>query len=89
MAIEIRTRGRHRCTDCGEKWWSESYPDDQKWVACADPIGHPCPKCSKPVEPEPAKVECDAPEYHEPGAMGSWWRFCPHCGVALTTENTP
>ena len=80
MAIEIRSR--HRCTNCGKKWWEA----DHNWNACGLPTEHPCPKCSKPETPEPAKVECDAPEYHEPGAMGSWYRYCPRCGVAITTE---
>ena len=85
MAVEIRRRvaTQHRCTDCGSrtKWGIDN---TSGWSR--DKQAHPCPKCSKPETPEPAKVECDAPEYHEPGAMGSWYRYCPRCGAALTTE---
>ena len=37
-----------------------------------------------PDEPEPEKVECDGPVYHEEHT--AWFRYCPRCGVALTTE---
>lgn len=43
-------------------------------------VYHNCPKC--PAEPEPAKVECDAPQYHD-GSANKWYRYCPRCGVRL------
>lgn len=43
-----------------------------------------CPKCPEP-EPVEAKVECGWYGWHiGKGGLGA--RFCPGCGVALTTE---
>lgn len=86
MAIEVRDGAlRHRCTNCKSRW----YPDEAAWVRCANPVEHPCPKCSKPTEPEPAKVECGHGCHvltRTAQFVGFGWRWCPRCGVALATE---
>lgn len=78
MVIEIRSGGsRHRCTDCGTKWWTNE--SKAHWVPCVYPEGHTCPKC--PDEPKPAEPECRLPH-----AKWGNWNYCPICGVALTKE---
>lgn len=53
-----------------------------------------CPKCPEPEpepveceEPEPAKVECAERGWHTASRQALYgFRYCPRCGVALTTE---
>lgn len=94
MAIEIRIGGKHRCTDCGAKWW-RNLPEEPKWICCPNPEGHPCPKCAKaaakPVDPN--RHECKTGMVERDGTM---WRLisgraitlpnithCPYCGTTL------
>lgn len=76
MAIESRDQYRHRCTDCGARWYPVRPPT---WVKCSS-TDHPCPKCS--AKPEPPKVECAFRHDYLPGT----WNYCPRCGVALPAK---
>lgn len=75
MAIELRNGGKHRCTDCGAKWWAGALTDDPKWVSCSNPADHACPKCSPPNPArDPNRHECKTGVVlvRQPLAGNSW-----------------